>query len=102
MPPRLEVLLQRRKSACAALLHRHVTASASAGIKPAVAGAENTLGGECLRIIQRSYINSGAISREHAEPVNRSARNFRQRVAEIPLLGSMFALRYGEICDNFH
>jgi hypothetical protein len=44
MPTRLEVLLQRRKSAAAELFHRHSTANASAGIKPAVMRAENRFG----------------------------------------------------------
>jgi len=43
------------------------------------------------------------ISRERARAVNGSERAiFRQWVAEIPLLGALFALRYGKICDNFH
>src|SRR5450756_1176751 len=44
MPTRLEVLLHRRKSAAAELFHRHITASASAGINPAVRRAANRLG----------------------------------------------------------
>jgi len=43
MPTRLEVLLQRRKSAAAELFHRHITASASAGSKPTVMRAGNGL-----------------------------------------------------------
>src|SRR5580704_17239262 len=71
MPTRLEVLLQRRKSAAAELFHRDITTSASAGSKPAVMRAENGLRRcEFLGIIQSSYINSLMISREQAGPVN--------------------------------
>jgi hypothetical protein len=35
MPTRLEVLLQRRKSAAAGLVHKHSIANASVGITPA-------------------------------------------------------------------
>jgi hypothetical protein len=67
MPTRLDVLLQRRKSAAAGLFHRHITASASAGIKPAVTRAENGWGRlEFFGIIQASYIKSLTISREPA------------------------------------
>src|ERR1700722_13533506 len=45
MPTRLDVLLQRRKSAAAELLHRHTAANASAGSKPAVMRGANRLGG---------------------------------------------------------
>jgi hypothetical protein len=44
MPTRLEVLLQRRKSATAGLLHRQITATASAGTGPAKMKAEKRLG----------------------------------------------------------
>src|ERR1700730_3529668 len=65
MPTRLEVLLQRRKSAAAEPFHRHRIASASAGTKPAVTRAEKGLGRrESSGIIQGSYINSLMISRD--------------------------------------
>src|ERR1700738_3109440 len=71
MPTRLEVLLQRRKSAAAELFHRHITANASAGNRPAVRRAEKGLGRwESSGIIQRSYINSLTISRGRAGAVN--------------------------------
>src|SRR5258708_37583989 len=67
MPTRLEVLLQRRKSAAAELLHRHIKANASAGIKPAAREWGIRLGRwEFSGIIQPSYINSLTISREPA------------------------------------
>src|SRR5258708_8712547 len=52
MPTRLEVLLQRRKSAAAGLLHRHITASAATGTRPAAMRVEKRLGRtEFLKII---------------------------------------------------
>src|SRR5260221_13791112 len=71
MPTRLEVLLQRRKSAAAGLFHRNITARASAGIQPVVRRAENGLSRwEFCGIISRSYIKSLTISRKPAGAVN--------------------------------
>src|SRR5882757_1958375 len=85
MPTRLEVLLQRRKSAAAGLFHRHRNASTSAGIKPAVMRTESGLRRwESFGIIQSSYIKSLAISREPAGTVNGQAGILRQGEAEIP------------------
>src|SRR5229473_1972742 len=84
MPTRLEVLLQRRKSAAAELFHRHITANASAGNKPAVMRAEKRLGRwESSGIIQRSYINSLTISRAWAGAVNGRGVVFRPSAAEM-------------------
>jgi hypothetical protein len=44
--------LQRRKSAAAGAFHRHITAKASAGIKPAVRRAEKGVGRWDSAIIQ--------------------------------------------------
>jgi hypothetical protein len=55
-----------------------------------------------LGIIQRSYINWLTISRERATTVNGQAGILRHRVAEIPPVGALFALRYGKICDSAH
>jgi hypothetical protein len=57
MPTRLEVLLQSRKSAAAGLLHAHVTANASIGIRPAVMRAEREVKRrESFAVMQGSYI----------------------------------------------
>jgi hypothetical protein len=102
MPTRLEVLLQRRKSAAAELFHRHITANASAGNKPAVTRAEKGLGRwESSGIIQRSYINSLTISRGRAGAVNGRVVFFGPSTAEMPPGTLLFAPRYGKICDNF-
>jgi hypothetical protein len=83
MPTRLEVLLQRRKSAAAELFHKHTTASAS--VKRAARRAGNRLGQwELVGIIQESYIKSLTISRGRTGTVNRQAASLMQRVAEIP------------------
>src|ERR1051325_6296641 len=75
MPTRLEVLLQSRKSAAAGLLHRHIPASASIGIRPAVMRAERgDKRRESFPVMQRSYIKSLTISRDPAGPVNGRAR----------------------------
>jgi len=64
MPTRLEVLLQRRKSAAAGLFHRHIAASASTGIKPGIRRADRGLNArESVAIMRPSYIKSLTISR---------------------------------------
>src|SRR3954470_24867424 len=103
MPTRLAVLLQRRKSAAAGLFHRHMTASASAGSRPAVKRAANRFARwEFFGIIQASYIKSLTISREPAETVNGQAGILRQWAGETRPSAVMFALRYGKICDSAH
>jgi uncharacterized protein len=42
------------------------------------------------------------ISRNPAGTVNGQGGIFRQWAAEIRLVGALFALRYGKICDNSH
>src|ERR1700731_2404216 len=103
MPTRLEVLLQRRKSAAAGLFHRHRKASTSAGSKPAVRRAANRSGRwDLVGIIQRSYIKSLTISREPAGAVNGQGGIFGRWAADMPLVTAVFELRYGKICDNSH
>src|SRR5437667_4907584 len=69
MPTRLDVLLQRRKSALAEPLHRHsaTTARAAGRRRPKDRGFRN---GRWSRIIARSYIISLKISRNPAVTVN--------------------------------
>src|ERR1700738_5076358 len=83
MPTRLEVLLQRRKSAAAGLFHRHRNANASTGIKPAVMRTENGLRRwESFGIIQCSYIKSLMVSRRPPGTANGQAVILRQGAAE--------------------
>src|SRR5258708_1069574 len=87
MPTRLDVLLQRRKSAAAELFHRHGTGNPSAGSRPAVRREENGLGRwEFVEIIQRSYIKSLTISRDAVVPVNGQGGIFRRSAGEIPVV----------------
>src|SRR5258705_12875905 len=89
MTTRLEVLLQRRKSAAAGPFHRHIAASASNGIKPAARRAENGWGRwESVAIIQRSYIKSLMISRKPAAAVNGQPGVLRQLRAQNPSVKS--------------
>src|SRR5690349_4268497 len=100
MPTRLEVLLQRRKSAEAGLFHRHRSSIASAGIKPAVERSVDRLGRwEFAGIIQLSYIKSFTISRQVAGTVNGEGGIFGQHPRNLDCR-CLFALRYGKICDN--
>src|SRR6266700_1240531 len=101
MPTRLEVLLQRRKSAAAGLFQRHRTANASAGIEPAGRVAEIRLawmefqGVICGRLSQ--LIDDFARA---ARAVNRHSGTFFT-IRKLPG-NTLFALRYGKICDSAH
>src|ERR1700738_2291239 len=103
MPTRLEVLLQRRKSAAAGPFHRHRKASASAGSKPAVTRAESGLARwESLGIIPESYIKSLTIRVSKQGGPSTVKGILGQLAAEIPPVAALFVLRYGKICDNAH
>src|SRR5258708_23471379 len=105
MPTRLDVLLQRRKSALAEPLHRHrATTARAGGRRSAKDGGFRNEGWS--RIIARSYIISLKISRNPAVTVNGradikaafSCKGYPNRCRR----KSLFALRYGKIDDKPH
>src|SRR6266536_63167 len=103
MPTRLDVLLQRRKSAAAGLFHRQITASASAGSRPGIRRTKRGLEGrESVAVMRRSYIKSLTISRGPAGPVNGSTPVSHLVGSLIPPDIALFARRCGKICDKPH
>src|ERR1700736_720874 len=77
MPTRLDVLLQRRKSAAAGLFHRQITPSASSGHSPAFRRADRGVElRESREVMRQSYIKSLTISRGPAGAVNARAAHF--------------------------
>src|SRR6266702_8978988 len=71
MPTRLDVLLQRRKSAAAELFHSPASANASTGARPAMMRAERGVDGrESFAVMRRGYIKLLTNSRGPAGPDN--------------------------------
>src|SRR6266702_760823 len=71
MPTRLDVLLQRRKSAAAELFHSPASANATTGARPAMMRAERGVDGrESFAVMRRGYIKLLTNSRGPAGPAN--------------------------------
>jgi len=97
MPTRLDVLLQRRKSAAAELFHRHITASASAGVKPAV-----TRAARALSVLIESDPGSSLLfdAFSSREPVSTSLENALGGRGDGDRLGS-FPVKLYQLIDDF-